>query len=119
MIKSNQQTQPYYFKEGCYITELWNEKQDQDVSIASVVLPASQRTRPHYLQNTTERYLITEGSGRVYLGDDDKGIDVQPGDVVLIKPGQTQSIENLSVNDALKFLAICHPRFSEVNYFEP
>jgi len=116
MIKNNEQTQAYYFKEGCWITELWNEDSDSEVSIAKVSLPAGQKTLPHYLANTSERYLITAGTGMVYL-QNQSARKVTAGDVVYIQPGIIQSIANPETQTDLEFLAICSPRFEEKNYF--
>ena len=117
MIKNNQKTEPYYFKEGCYITELWNEKQDEEVSIARVILPAGQKTRPHYLLHTHERYLIIRGQGKVKI-DNHPDASVLPGDIVFIAAGQWQWIENTSEDQDLEFHAICTPRFKLENYFD-
>ncbi len=118
MIKTNKNTKPYYFKEGCYITELWNETEDKNVSVARVTLPPMQQTRSHFLKNTTERYLITSGIGLVFL-DDKPPVKVSQGDVVLIHAGTAQSIKNTDEKSDLEFLAICSPRFEEKNYAEP
>lgn len=100
----------YYFREGCYILEVSNSPLDPDLSIARARLAPGQRTRRHRLEGVTERYLIVQGEGRVSVGE---GVarQVRAGDVVLIPPGVTQSIENIGNHD-LVFHALCTPRFT-------
>ena len=114
MIKNNHDTQEYYFQEGCYITELWNENSDEQVSVAQARLPAGERTKAHALNNTVERYLILSGKGVVHVGDNSPE-SVGKGDVVYIPASASQSIENTGDHD-LVFLAICTPPFTEANY---
>lgn len=114
MIKNNEKTKEYFFEEGCYITELWNENTDDDVSIARARLAAGETTRNHALRDTIERYLILYGEGIVYVGDDEPR-KVQQNDVVLIPAATSQYIKNTGNSDLL-FLAICTPRFKAENY---
>ena len=115
-VKHNKDTEEYFFEEGCFITELWNEPFDNDVSIAQARLPAGERTLPHLLNNTSERYLILSGEGLVYVGNR-KAVAITQNDMVLIQPGEKQYIENTGSTD-LVFLAICSPRFRSENYVE-
>ncbi|MBX2849741.1 MAG: cupin domain-containing protein [Acidiferrobacterales bacterium] len=105
----------YYFKEGCYIEEWLNSPDDETMSIAKVRVLANTQTKNHALKNTTERYVILSGQGNVSVGD--KQWPVKQGDVVTIKPDQTQSIINTGSED-LVFVAICTPRFVEHNYYQ-
>lgn len=113
-VKNNRDTVEYYFDEGCYISELWNEKHDAAVSVARARLPAGQATLPHVLIDTRERYLILSGEGEVFVGDQ-SGMRVTADAIVDIAPGQRQCIINLGQQD-LVFLAICSPRFRIENY---
>jgi mannose-6-phosphate isomerase-like protein (cupin superfamily) len=99
----------YYFDERCHITEWWNSADDADVSVARARVEPGVTTRLHRISNTTERYLILEGQGRVEIGDL-APTAVGPGDVVVIPPGVSQRIANSGDGD-LVFLAICTPRF--------
>lgn len=85
------------------------------MSIARVRVEAGQTTKPHFLENTMERYVILSGDARVTVDGSDW--TVNEGDVVVIEPGFNQKIENLTAQD-LVFLAICTPRFEEKNYRE-
>jgi mannose-6-phosphate isomerase-like protein (cupin superfamily) len=104
----------YFFAEGCFITEWWNTSADQAVSVARACVKPGVTTRWHRLRNTTERYLILEGRGRVEVGDGPPE-DVGPGAVVLIPPGVRQRITNLGDADLI-FLAVCTPRFTLAGY---
>ena len=95
--------------EGCHITELSNTPEDPDLSIARARVTPGQVTRWHRLRDTTERYVILEGCGKVELGNMEAQT-VHPGDVVLIPPGCPQRIRNPGETDLI-FLAICTPRF--------
>lgn len=102
-----------YTPERCYIAEWWNTETDDAVSVARVRVKPGMRTALHRLRDTTERYLILKGRGRVEV--DGKERDVGPGDVVQIAPGQPQRITNTG-EGTLGFLAVCTPRFRAICY---
>jgi mannose-6-phosphate isomerase-like protein (cupin superfamily) len=104
----------YYFAEGCFITELSNSSADPELSIARARLEPGKTTRWHSLADTTERYVIIQGVGRVQLGES-VSTEVSVGDVVIIPQGVPQRISN-SGNVDLVFLAICVPRFQPAAY---
>lgn len=104
----------YWFREGCYITELWNNASDSRVSIARARVCPGATTRWHCLEGITERYLLLSGTGRVELGDGTRRT-VASGDTVLIEPLLAQRICNTGDRD-LVFLAICTPRFRPQAY---
>ena len=79
----------YYFDEGCFINELSNSADDEDLSIARARVASGQTTRWHRLTGVAERYLILEGRGRVEVADLAPA-EVGPGDVVIIPPGEAQ-----------------------------
>ncbi len=108
-IKHQDLNREYYTEEKCYITELSNSNEDPELSIARARLEPGITTRWHRLSNTTERYYIVSGKGRVTVGDLAPE-DVEPGDVVLIPPQCRQRIKNIGTEDLI-FLAICTPRF--------
>ncbi|MBB3167383.1 cupin domain-containing protein [Simiduia aestuariiviva] len=111
---SDQPTEYFFGTEGCYITELSNTAADPEVSIAQARVAPGVTTAWHKLKDTTERYLITSGEGRVEVGNDAPRA-VTIGDVVLIAPMERQRITNTGTVD-LVFLAICSPRFDMDNY---
>lgn len=107
-------TAEFHFREGCYITEHWNDAHDPDLSLARARVPPGVTTRRHRLVGITERYLILEGEGRVEV----EGLTVtvvRPGDVVLIPPGASQRIANTGSGE-LVFVAACTPRFQPERY---
>ncbi|MDZ7697926.1 MAG: cupin domain-containing protein [Deltaproteobacteria bacterium] len=106
----------FYTPEGCYIIELSNRPDDPEVSIARARVKPGMTTRWHRLSGTTERYVILEGTGRVYLGDHAEK-DVGPGDVVHIPPRCPQRIRNTGREDLI-FLAVCTPRFLDRAYVD-
>jgi mannose-6-phosphate isomerase-like protein (cupin superfamily) len=100
--------------ERCSIVEVANSEDDPDLSIARARVAPGVVTRWHRLVDTTERYVILEGKGRVEVGGYLREV-VSAGDVVSIPPGCRQRIANVGEGD-LVFLAICTPRFREEAY---
>jgi mannose-6-phosphate isomerase-like protein (cupin superfamily) len=104
----------FFTPELCFINELSNSANDSELSIARARVAPLVTTRWHRLKETTERYVIIEGRGRVEVGEL-PAQEVGPGDVVLIPPLCRQRIANLGDHD-LVFLAICTPRFRPEAY---
>ena len=99
----------YYFREGCFITELSNSPLDEEVSIAQARVIPGQSTLPHALDGITERYVILHGHGIAHIGDS-PAQPVGPGDVLIIPPSCAQHVTNCGSEDLI-FLVICSPRF--------
>jgi mannose-6-phosphate isomerase-like protein (cupin superfamily) len=116
MIKKHDSSNEYYFEEGCHITETSNSADDVAVSIVRARVEQGQQTKWHYLENTTERYVILSGTGLVEMGSEEP-CDITTGDVVIVPANTRQRIKNTGENDLL-FLAICSPRFLKKNYRE-
>jgi len=116
-IKRLDPEQEYYFKEGCHIIEVSNSDSDAEASIARARVEAGQQTQWHWLQDTTERYVILEGEGLVEVGDE-PATQVGKGDVVIIPAGVRQRIRNTGSHDLI-FLAVCTPPFKAEKYFSP
>lgn len=104
----------YWFREGCHITEIWNDETDPAVSVVRARVQPGATTRWHELDGITERYLVLSGEGRVALGDGTQRA-VTAGDAVVIPPGLAQRIANTGEHD-LVFLAVCTPRFRPEAY---
>jgi mannose-6-phosphate isomerase-like protein (cupin superfamily) len=113
-IKQQNLSNEFYTAEKCYITELSNTPDDQDVSIARARLEPGVTTRWHRLRGTVERYYIVSGKGRMEVGDLPPQ-EVASGDIVLIPSMCRQRIANIGLED-LVFLAICTPPFSQDVY---
>lgn len=110
------QRSEYYFREGCFVTELSNSGDDPELSIAHIRVEAGETTRWHKLLGTTERYLILAGQGSVEIGEL-PARTVLEGDVVYIPPEVRQRISNTGEDDLI-FLALCTPRFEEQAYID-
>ncbi len=115
-IKHYQPGSEYYFDEGCHINELSNSADDPELSIARARVAPGRTTRWHRLQGVSERYLVLEGRGLAEVADL-APVEVGPGDVVIIPPGEAQRITSTGEQD-LVFLAICSPPFTERVYEE-
>lgn len=103
-----------YISEKCYITELSNNCNDPDVSIAQARVEPGVTTQWHRLKNITERYCIISGIGLVEVGDLAPQA-VFAGDVVTIPAMCRQRISNNGTQQLI-FLAICTPRFVSEEY---
>ena len=102
--------------ELCSILENLNEAEKPDVSIARARVEKGITTKLHYLKGVDEIYLITEGRGRVKLGNLEPA-EVCKGDLVFIPAGTPQQITNIGDSDLI-FYCICNPRFvPECNVF--
>jgi mannose-6-phosphate isomerase-like protein (cupin superfamily) len=107
-------TSEFFTPEQCHIIELSNTPDDPGVSIARARVAPGVTTRWHRVVDTTERYVILEGRGRVEVGDLAPE-DVGTGDVVVIPQSCRQRITNIGTEDLI-FLAICTPRFRQDAY---
>lgn len=114
VILAHEPGREYFFREGCFITELSNGAHDPEASLARARVEPGRTTAWHALTGTAERYVILEGRGMVEVGDLPPR-EVGPGDVVVIPPGCRQRIANPGPAD-LVFLAVCTPRFLPGNY---
>ncbi len=103
-----------YFEEDCYITELLNTEDLNDVSISQAKVKPGVTTVLHKLLETNEKYYIISGEGEMEIGGNKVGKVVR-GDVVVIPAGTSQRIKNTGGSD-LVFLCICTPRFKVANY---
>ncbi len=112
-VSNTSEADEYFFREGCYILELWNDPRDPNLSIARARVLPGQSTCVHSLTGTAERYLVLKGQGR--FTSSDTCVDLTIGQTVYIPADNPQSIENTGDND-LVFLAICTPRFKPENY---
>ncbi len=100
--------------ERCYIKELSNSSNDEQVSIAQARVEPGITTAWHKLKEVTERYIITSGQGKVEI-EGLQPTDLETGDVVIIPADTAQRITNTGSTDLI-FLAICSPRFTPECY---
>lgn len=100
--------------ERCHISEIANDGDDLQLSIARARVEPGVTTAWHHLRGISERYLIISGEGRVEVGDLPPTL-VEPGDAVRIPAGVAQRITNTG-DEQLIFYALCTPRFSAEAY---
>ena len=116
IIRNRPEHHEYWFREGCFVTELSNAPEDEDLSVARIRVPPGGQTRWHRLSGTVERYVILAGEGEVEMGDQPP-TRVITHDVVIIPAACPQRIRNTGDQD-LEFLALCTPRFRPEHYRE-
>ena len=113
-IRRQFQQNEFWFHEGCFITEIANDEEDDTCSIARARVEPGQTTAWHMLEGVEERYIIVTGVGRAEFGEN-VCCDVAPGDVVRIPRNTRQRITNTGRDD-LVFYAVCTPPFSSGCY---
>src|SRR3954465_11670415 len=79
-------------------------------SLAEASIPPGGATTEHYHRTTEELYLITAGSGRLRIGDEER--EGGGGDCAVIPPGARQKIFNPGA-DVLKIVCACAPPYSD------
>jgi mannose-6-phosphate isomerase-like protein (cupin superfamily) len=113
-IKKQNAQAEFETQERCFITEVANDPNDPDVSIALARVEPGIMTAWHQLNGVAERYLITKGLGSVEVGNL-PATAVTVGDIIQIPPDTPQRITNTGATD-LEFYAICSPRFTPACY---
>lgn len=106
-------TTEFYTRERCFITELLNDPEDPEVSLARCRVEPGVTTELHQL-SVSERYIIIHGQGLMRLGEN-QTFPVESGDTVHIGPDEPQQITNTGQSD-LVFLCLCSPRFTAECY---
>jgi mannose-6-phosphate isomerase-like protein (cupin superfamily) len=106
----------YQTPERCFIYETCGlvATHDPTVSIARARVQPSITTKTHHLVGVQEIYVITQGEGKVQIGDLPP-TEVTVGDTVIIPAGVKQKIANTGQTD-LVFYCICTPAFTETCY---
>ena len=106
----------FYTDERCFISELSNDHDDENLSIARARVESGVTTAWHLLKGVEERYLILSSSGLVEIGTLPP-IKVSKGDVVRIPAEVRQRITNTGDSDLI-FYALCTPRFTPECYVD-
>ena len=111
----NEKAKPdeFWTAERCYITELLNQDQTPEVSIARTRVEPGVTTQLHSL-SVAEWYVIETGTGVMTVGEEAPR-SVGAGDIVAIGRDVPQKIRNDGNRDLL-FLCVCTPRFSQECY---
>lgn len=108
-----QMAERFYTQERCYISEFMNTPEAAQVSVAQACVAPGVTTQLHSLA-IEERYIIVQGQGVMELAQAD-AFPVHVGDVVIIPAGVAQRIRNV-LDEDLKFLCVCTPRFQPEHY---
>jgi mannose-6-phosphate isomerase-like protein (cupin superfamily) len=78
-------------------------------SLAEASLPPGGATTEHYHPIAEELYLVTAGTGRLRIEDEER--DIAAGDCIVIPPGARHKLFN-SGNDVLRVVCACAPAYS-------
>ena len=101
----------YVTKDGSHIRELMHPSQhgNRAQSFAEATVEPGVKTALHRHRVTEEIYHVTQGAGRMTLGE--RQFQVAAGDTICILPGTAHCIE--CVGDAvLKILCACAPAYA-------
>lgn len=103
-------------KDGSEIRELLAHRNSviRNQSLAEARLLPGQATEEHYHARTEEIYYVTEGSGRLRLGEELR--DVRAGDAIAIPPGQRHKLWNTGTG-ILRILCCCAPAYEHSDTF--
>ena len=95
------------------IKELVHPKNDAvelPYSLAHAVVPVGEASLPHILTKSSELYVILEGEGELFIGEESE--KVISGDTALVPAGVEQWIKNIGDKD-LSFYVIVSPPWQE------
>lgn len=104
----------YVTKDGSIIRELMHPAMQgashgcTQQSLAEAEVAVGGKTALHRHQRSEELYHVTQGTGRMTLGDE--SFSVEAGDTICIQPGVAHCIENLGAV-ALRILCCCSPPY--------
>ena len=103
--------EPFITKDGSEIREWAGPVSAPAVnqSLAEATVPPGGATAEHYHRVTEELYLITAGTGRLRIGDEER--EVVAGDCAVIPPGARHKIWNTG-EEPLKIVCACAPAYS-------
>lgn len=104
--------EPFTTKDGSEIREWAGPVSAPAVnqSLAEASVPPGGATAEHYHRVTEELYLITAGTGRLRIGDEER--DVAAGDCAVIPPGARHKIWNTGAG-VLRIVCACAPAYSD------
>lgn len=103
---------PFITKDGSQIRELMHPARHAAArqSLAEAIVQPGQKTALHRHRSSEEIYHVTQGHGRMTLGDE--VFEVEAGDTVCIAPGTAHRIQNLG-NAPLRILCACSPAYAD------
>ena len=109
-IKNLNQMPPFITRDGSEIRELLAHRNSviRNQSLAEARVAVGCSTQEHFHPRAEEIYFITQGSGRIRIGDETR--EVQPGDAIAIPPGQRHKLWNTG-DATLHLLCCCAPAY--------
>ncbi len=101
----------YITKDGSEIRELLHPSTHavRNQSLAEAVIPPGTTTLLHRHRQSEEIYHVTQGRGRMTLGD--AQFIIEPGDSILIAPGTAHCVSN-DGEVPLRILCCCAPAYA-------
>jgi mannose-6-phosphate isomerase-like protein (cupin superfamily) len=81
-------------------------------SLAEASIPPGGATTEHYHRLTEELYLVTAGSGRLRIDDEEREVAV--GDCAVIPPGARHKLFNTGAG-VLRIVCACAPAYSHAD----
>jgi mannose-6-phosphate isomerase-like protein (cupin superfamily) len=114
--KCSYDKEPITALDGALIYELMNaeERKKLDVALAVGFLPAGRKAIPHYHKISEELYYVTDGFGRVRVGEQD--FDVKRGSMIYVPIDKVHALENGSDSGELKVLCVSSPSYTEGDF---
>ena len=113
-IRNLDQAPPFVTKDGSEIRELLAHRNSAicNQSLAEARLPVGGATQEHYHLLAEEIYYITNGTGRIRIGDEVR--DVVVGDAIAIHPGKKHKLWNTGT-EPLRLLCCCAPAYEHAD----
>ena len=102
--------------DGALIYELISkdERERLDVALALGFLPQGRKAVPHYHKISEELYYVTNGIGKVKVGEHE--FEVKKGSVIYVPINQVHDLENGSNSEELSILCISSPSYTEGDF---
>ena len=103
--------EPFITKDGSEIREWAGRVAAPAVnqSLAEASLPPGAATTEHFHRLSEELYLVTHGTGRLRIEDEERS--VRTGDCAVIPPGARHKLWNTG-DDVLRVVCACSPAYS-------
>jgi len=103
--------EPFTTKDGSQIREWAGRAAAPAVnqSLAEASLPPGAATTEHFHRLSEELYLVTNGVGRLRVGDEER--EIRAGDCAVIPPGARHKLWNTG-DEVLRVVCACSPAYS-------
>jgi mannose-6-phosphate isomerase-like protein (cupin superfamily) len=113
-VKKLEEAPAFTTKDGSEIRELLAHRNSaiRNQSLAEARLQPGGATREHYHLKAEEIYYITQGQGRIRIGDEVR--EVKAGDAIAIPPGRKHKLWNTGAG-TLRLLCCCAPAYEHAD----